>query len=89
MPELESIRDSDGIAMNATKVISMRQTKEGVLKLEVKKNRYGAVGGKLAYSWDIDTGTFTYLPILDDAVSEQPIQENKRKRKKIEKEDVF
>jgi len=91
VPELENIRDSDGIAMNASKVLSMRQTKEGVLKLEVKKNRYGRVGGKVAYNWDIDTGTFTYLPTVDDNVQEEP-QRRERTRKKPEssvKEDVF
>lgn len=95
VPELESIRDSDGIAMNATKVLSIRQTKEGILKMEVKKNRYGAVGGKVAYNWDIDTGTFTYLPMTDDAV-EQEAQEKPEKRERgrkrqqpTTKEDVF
>lgn len=92
VPELESIRDSDGIAMNATKVLSIRQTKEGVLKMEVKKNRYGGVGGKLAYSWDIDTGTFTYLPVTDDAIQEEKenVKKNRqRKKAETDKEDVF
>lgn len=61
-PELETIRDSDGIAFNASKVISLRQLKGGVLRLEVKKQRFGSVGDKLDYTWDINTGEFTYLP---------------------------
>ena len=60
-PELETIRDSDGIAFNASKVISMRQLKNHVLRLEVKKQRFGMVGAKLDYTWDINTGEFTYL----------------------------
>ena len=89
VPELESIRDSDGIAMNATKVLSIRQTKEGVLKMEVKKNRYGAIGGKVAYNWDIDTGCFTYLPTSDSTVEETETRERTRKRQTQTKEDVF
>ena len=60
-PELESIRDSDGIAHNASKVISLKQKADGVLEMGIKKQRFGAVGGRLNYSWDIDTGEFTYL----------------------------
>ena len=61
-PELESIRDSDGIAHNASKVISLKQKTDGILEMGIKKNRFGAMGGKLNYIWDIDNGTFTYLP---------------------------
>lgn len=91
VPELESIRDSDGIAMNATKVLSIRLTKEGVIKMEVKKNRYGAVGGKIAYNWDIDTGNFTYLPTVDAPETEQTeTRDRTRKRQQTTaKEDVF
>ena len=60
-PELESIRDSDGIAHNASKVISLKQKTDGVLEIGVKKNRFGAIGGKLNYLWDIDTGEFTFI----------------------------
>jgi hypothetical protein len=28
----------------------------------IKKNRDGANNVKLVYTWDIDTGTFTYVP---------------------------
>lgn len=60
-PELESIRDSDGIAHNASKVISIKQKTGNVLEIGVKKNRFGKVGARLNYSWDINTGIFTYL----------------------------
>ncbi len=91
VPELESIRDSDGIAHNASKVLSMRQTKDGVLKLEVKKQRNGAVGGKLNYQWDINTGKFTFIPSYDDAEpvmrTEQRVKEERKSMRDIE--DVF
>ena len=64
-PELENIRDSDGIAQNATKVISLRQTGPG-LEMGIKKNRDGSTNVKLVYTWDIDTGIFTYIPGEND-----------------------
>ena len=90
-PELESIRDSDGISHNASKVISIRQTKDGVLKMEVKKQRFGAVGGKLNYQWDIDTGSFVFIPSYDDAEPQEKTERKVRTVKKQyqDKEDVF
>ena len=90
-PELESIRDSDGISHNASKVISIRQTKDGILKMEVKKQRFGAVGGKLNYQWDINTGNFTFIPAYDDAEPRQKTEKKVREVKKQykDKADVF
>lgn len=68
-PELEAIRDSDGIAQNATKVLSLRQTGPG-LEVGVKKHRDGENGGKVIYYWDIDKGKFEYVPSRDDNVDE-------------------
>ena len=88
MPELENIKDSDGISHSASKVISLRQTKERVLKLQVKKQRFGGVGGMLSYKWDINTGTFTFIPSYGDA---QPAERTAKKIKKQQEnvEDVF
>lgn len=77
MPELENIRDSDGIAHNATKVISIKQQGPG-LCLGIKKNREAPTGGKLIYKWDIDKGIFEYIPSEDD--SNIPVQREKRKQ---------
>lgn len=90
-PELESIRDSDGIAHNASKVISIRQKQNGVLEIGIKKQRLGAVGGKLNYTWDIDKGEFIFIPSYDDA---QPndrtaTQVKETKKKFNDKADVF
>ena len=89
-PELESIRDSDGIAQNASKTISIRQTEAG-LEMGIKKNRFGAVGGKLLYNWDIDNGDFQFIPSFNDA---EPAEVTKKKvddvkRRYRDKEDVF
>lgn len=75
-PELESIRDSDGIAHNASIVISIRQKKDNVLEMGIKKQRTGSVGGKLNYTWDIDTGNFTFIPSFDDA---EPVEHTRKK----------
>lgn len=75
-PELESIRDSDGIAHNASVVLSIRQKKDNVLEMGLKKQRIGSVGGKLNYTWDIDTGNFTFIPSFDDA---EPQEHTKKK----------
>ncbi len=66
-PDLEHIRDSDGIAQNATKVISLRQSGTGI-EFGVKKHRDGISGTKLLYYWDIDKGIFDYIPSYDDDV---------------------
>lgn len=66
VPELENIRDSDGIAQNATKVISIRLNGQ-YLNLVVKKNRNGAVNVKFSYKWDIDHGTFEFSNTYMDA----------------------
>lgn len=60
-PDLENIRDSDGIAYNASIVIAARQKGPGI-ELNIRKNRTGISGSKLIYLWDIDKGVFTYIP---------------------------
>ena len=79
-PELESIRDSDGISHNASKVISIQQKKNNILEMGVKKNRIGLRGGKLKYTWDINTGVFTFVPSMDDA------EPKERTRKRVDEQ---
>ena len=88
VPELESIRDSDGISHNASKVLSIRQTKDGILKMEVKKQRFGSVGGKLNYLWSINTGEFTYVPSDNDAQPKEQTERRVREVKRQVKKDV-
>lgn len=59
-PDIEDIRDSDGISHNSTKIISLRQKDESLI-MEVKKNRDGKFGVKIIYQWDPDTGDFQYI----------------------------
>ena len=90
-PELENIRDSDGIAHNASKVLSIRQLKNGILVMEVKKQRFGSVGGKLYYNWNIDIGDFQNVTSYEDS---EPVEKTERKTRESrkqykDKEDVF
>lgn len=59
VPALESIRDSDGISHNASKVLSLRQS-NNKLTIKVVKSRNSKVGTKLCYDWDIDRGHFEF-----------------------------
>lgn len=59
--QLESIRDSDGIAYNASVVISIQAKDEG-LQLKNIKSRNAQVNVKWVYSWNTDLGTFDYIP---------------------------
>ena len=82
LPELESIRDSDGPGQASTMVIAVKQGPDGVITLQVKKQRNGRVGDKISYQWNPDIGEF-----LSENGS---ITTATRQRKKVvEKEDVF
>jgi len=92
-PELENIRDSDGVSHNASKVLSLKQ-KFGILEIGIKKQRNGRVGDTLKYSWDIDKGTFEWIPSTDDTpeelkeAKEEKVQEQKD-RFKNDAGDIF
>ena len=68
-PTAENIRDSDGIGHCATKIISLKQKTDGVLELNVVKNRWGKSGGRVAYTWNIDTGDYINIPVASRSKS--------------------
>lgn len=70
-PNLEDIRDSDGISHNATKVFALKQ-KEDNLILAIKKNRDGKCGDKLTYRWNIDLGEFEPIENVSDVKTDEP-----------------
>lgn len=80
-PDLEDIRDSDGIAHNATKVISLSK-KEDALSMKIKKHRDGRVGDKLTYLWDVDKGQFNWIPSDEDYAPQEKKEEHKEEIKK-------
>ncbi len=71
-PALENIAESDAVAQNATRVISMKN-ESGVLTLNILKNRYG--NGNLVQRYDVDYGKNKYKPIQEinpQAINRQP-----------------
>lgn len=62
-PQLHHIEYSDAVGQNATRVLSMNVI-DGVLKLSIKKNRYGLVNRDVLLHWDINYGIVK--PLLDD-----------------------
>jgi len=74
-PELHDLAESDGVAQNATRVLSLSVI-DGTLKISIKKNRYGINNKEVLMIWDINTG---YLKPL--------VSENPEEVTKVEGED--
>ena len=83
-PELENIRDSDGIAQNASIVYAVRQLKDDngdtFLLMDNKKMRAGVMGNSYRYKWNIDIGEFVSVSDDDISVSENEGGKSKPKR---------
>lgn len=91
-PDLENIKDSDGIGANATKVIAIRQKEnDSVIQLSIRKHRDGRTGQTLLYQFDFDTGNFTYIPSNNDGVEPKQRQESLKqvKQEYNDASDVF
>lgn len=56
-PELSNIANSDDVACNSSRVISLA-TKDGEMTLKLIKNRYGQVGWKEEYPLNLNYGEF-------------------------------
>ena len=72
-PMLENIAESDAVAQNATRVISMKN-EGGVLTLNILKNRYGS--SKLIQRYDVDYGINKYKPIQDYSSLQEQVKHN-------------
>lgn len=59
-PQLDNIRDSDGIAYSASMVCSLYK-KQNALHICLLKNRNGVNDKTYAYDWDINSGKFAFL----------------------------
>jgi replicative DNA helicase len=82
-PEIENVRDSDGIAHNASIVISIMQKDPGI-EMAIKKNRNGKTGDKLTYLWEPDVGNYKFIPSDENEESprvHEAIETNKQKYK--------
>lgn len=87
-PELEHMAESDAIAQNSTKVISMsRQDNE--LRMAVVKNRYGPVGDEFIYMWDIDKGQFNFSRYGSHGNNEEPVKDTSISRRPVVDDSPF
>ena len=77
--ELENIRDSDGIAYNASIVLTAQQKEQG-LQIAVKKSRNSGNNAKLTYLWDADIGRFEYIPSNESGINDDEKAEELRRR---------
>lgn len=85
-PELEHMAESDAIAQNSTKVISMNRT-GNELKMAIVKNRYGPVGDEFIYMWDIDKGQFSFSKYGNHGEDDSSGSENKNISRRTETEE--
>ena len=76
---LENIRDSDGIAYNASIVLSIQQKETG-LQIATNKVRNGSANHKLIYMWEADTGNFTYIPNPEKGEQEESKTDDMRRQ---------
>lgn len=77
--ELTNIRDSDGIAYNASIVIAVQQ-KNNELHLSLKKSRNSSVNAKLTYLWNIDEGRLDYIPSNSGGINDAQKSEELRRQ---------
>lgn len=61
-PTLENIAESDAVAQNSTRVITMKN-ENGVLTMNIVKNRYGESG--MTQKYEVDYGINKYKPIKE------------------------
>ena len=81
-PDVQHIKESDGIGAAATQIISLKQQRNtGTIIIEPKKGRSNAIGKKLCYRWDIDTGNFEFLSISESGHHTQEEEKPKKERK--------
>lgn len=72
VPDLENIRDSDGISHSASKVLAIRQ-REDRLEMQLKKNRDGKTGQMFTYYCNFDEGKFTFESVNTERSSGRSI----------------
>lgn len=73
-PELDEISESDAIAQNSSRVISIKQTAAG-LRMAIRKNRYGQNNVDFLYFWDINCGIFRYIPQFNGVTVDEETEE--------------
>ena len=72
-PRLEHVRDSDGVAHNASKVISLFQDGKAMI-LKVIKHRDGINNQEFRMAWDADTGVFNEISAEGEGMTENDFE---------------
>lgn len=85
-PEVENIRDSDGISFNASLIISVIKKDPGII-MSTKKSRNGETGDDKTYIWDADKGTFKFVPTCGSTRSADQVEAQRRRYK--DSQEVF
>lgn len=85
-PEVENIRDSDGISFNASLIISVIKKDPGII-MSTKKSRNGEMGDDKTYIWDADKGTFKFVPTCGSTRSADQVEAQRRRYK--DSQEVF
>ena len=67
-PQLHHVEYSDALVQDATRVVAIKYS-EGILKVSLKKNRFGGKNVDVLLKWDIDKGIIE--PMLDSESLEQ------------------
>lgn len=80
-PELDHMSESDQVAHNSTRVISIKQM-DNMMKLAVKKNRLGLRNQEIMCVWDINVG------ILKPVAKGTAEQENQKTNQAVAKQNV-
>lgn len=85
--DLTSIRDSDAIAQNSTRVLSLSENRDtNEFYIGIKKNRYGKVGKELTYKVDWNIGLLEYIGEEEASSNRDLIKRQKVvKREKVNK----
>lgn len=82
----ESVYNSYEVTQVATRIVSLNKV-ASALKFLIAKNRYGISGKEYVYNYDYDKLLLTYIPSLDDIVSndrdDQEVKETKERFKHI------
>ena len=73
-PQLENLAESDAVAQNSTRVISMKN-ESGILTMQLLKNRYGESG--MVQKYEVDFGINKYRPIRDSGPETEQLKKAK------------
>lgn len=82
-PQIEHLSESDAVAQNSTRVLTMKN-EMGILTMNIVKNRYGETG--LTQRYEVDYGINKYKPLKDNSFN---LMNNTAPAMKTKPKDIF